>query len=303
MSQLPAFEPVCEEVDERAALEMVIDGRTRDLGGLTVRRLLPSRLRRNVGPFVFLDEMGPVTLEAGQGLDVGPHPHIGLATVTYLLEGEVLHRDSLGTEQLIEPGAVNWMTAGRGVVHSERTDPRARARQSRLHGLQLWVALPEGSEDIEPAFIHLGSEDLPVVRSGNSWMRVVCGRLHGTASPLRVPVDALLVDVWLSAGDEISPPDGGDEQAVYLIEGELDIGHERLRAGQLGILGRPEPIRARREARFAIVGGSALDAPRHIWWNFVSSDRERIEQAKRDWAEDRFPRVPGDEDERIPLPE
>jgi redox-sensitive bicupin YhaK (pirin superfamily) len=286
-----------------AAIETVIVPRTRDLGGFEVRRALPSRQRRMVGPFVFLDQMGPASFDAGRGLDVRPHPHIGLATVTYLYEGELLHRDTLGTVQVIRPGAVNWMTAGRGIAHSERTPPELRANGGRLSGLQTWVALPRADEETAPAFAHTAAEALPVVEGEGVRARVVLGAAFGARSPVHVFSETVYADVALAASAEVEIAAEHEERAVYVAEGAVEEGGARFGPGVLLVL-RPAArvvLRAAAPARVALLGGDALDGPRHVFWNFVSSSPERIEQAAAAWSAGRFAEIPG-ETERIPLP-
>jgi redox-sensitive bicupin YhaK (pirin superfamily) len=258
-----------------------------------------------VGPFVFFDHMGPATLAPGRGLDVRPHPHIHLATVTYLFEGEMLHRDSLGSEQIIRPGAINWMTAGRGIVHSERTPPEARESGPHLHGLQLWVALPSAHEDAEPSFSHHPSASLPQLDDGGVHLRVLAGSAYGAASPVPTFSPLFYVEATLEAGARLEVPAEHEERAVYVIAGEVTCGAMRLAPRTMSNL-RPDVapvLEAATPARLVMIGGAPLDGPRYIWWNFVSSSQQRIEQAARDWREGRFPTVPGDETERIPLDE
>jgi hypothetical protein len=280
----------------------IIEGRARDLGGFTVARLLPSAARRRVGPVVFLDHMGPVQLPPGEGIDVRPHPHIGLATVTYLLAGEIVHRDSLGAVQPIEPGAINWMTAGRGVVHSERTGAATRQAGSLLHGVQLWVALPQAHEEAEPDFRHHPADSLPEIDVNGARMRVLVGNAYGATSPVRTLSPFLYAEVWLPAGRELPLPDEPEERAVFVVAGSISCGGVRVASPRLIVFepGSKPVLRADSDARLMLVGGAPLDGDRHLWWNFVSSRRERIEQAKRDWAEGRFAPVPG-ETEFIPL--
>jgi redox-sensitive bicupin YhaK (pirin superfamily) len=286
-------------------LEALIVPQTRDLGdGFEVRRVLPSALRRAVGPFVFFDQMGPVVLRAGTGLDVRPHPHIGLATVTYLFDGEILHRDSLGTVQPIRPGAVNWMTAGRGIVHSERTPPELRASGTRLFGIQTWVGLPADREEVEPSFVHHAESGLPVLDGEGKRVRVIAGELCGARSPLAVFSDTLYADIALAKGARLEIPTGYEERAIHIAEGSVEIAGDTFQAGRMAVFqqGSAVTVSALEPARLLLLGGEPLDGPRHVWWNFVSSSRERIEQAKADWREQRFPAVPG-ETEFIPLPE
>jgi redox-sensitive bicupin YhaK (pirin superfamily) len=290
--------------DPASPIETVILPRTRDLGdGFTVRRALPSMRRRMVGPFIFFDQMGPALLRAGEGLDVRPHPHIGLATVTYLFEGEILHRDSLGTVQPIQPGAVNWMTAGRGIAHSERTPKHVRASGGKLFGIQIWVALPKRDEEMEPSFAHTAADALPIIEDGGVRLRLIAGTLFGKRSPVQTRSELFYADATLAPGARLEVPAGHEERAVFVAEGEIGAGGEPFNAGQLVIL-KPQQavaVEAQGAARILLLGGPTMDGPRHIWWNLVSSSREQIEQAKADWAAGRFPKVPG-ETEFIPLP-
>ena len=277
--------------------------RTRDLGdGFSVRRALPSGAIRSVGPFVFFDAFGPTMLEPGHGLDVRPHPHIGLATVTYLIEGEILHRDSLGTEALIRPGEVNWMTAGRGIVHSERTPAARRRDGSTLHGLQTWVALPRDHEEDPPSFVH--HADLPVRETPGSTMRLILGRFGDAVSPVATLSDTFYADAVLAAGARLDWPGDTDERALYVVEGSLAVADAHVEAGAMIVFepGGPITIEARSRARVMLLGGEPLDAPRFVWWNFVSTRKERIREAAEDWKARRFAPVPG-ETEFIPLPE
>lgn len=285
------------------AIEAIIVPRSRDLGGFEVQRLLPSSRRRMVGPFIFFDRIGPVTFAAGRGLDVAPHPHIGLATVTYLLEGEIVHRDSLGTRRTITAGAVNWMTAGRGIVHSERTADANRNGGARLFGIQAWVALPQSKEETDPAFSHHGVDDLPRL-TGDGWNgRLIAGTFDGVTAPTPVSSPTLYADVALGAGARLPISADHEERAVYVIGGEVDLDSNRLGAGVVSVLaaGRPVTLTAATPARLILFGGATMDGPRHVWWNFVSSSRDRIEQAKADWAAQRFDPVPG-ETGFVPLP-
>lgn len=291
-----------------SALEVVVVPRTHDLGdGFHVRRALPSRERRMVGPFVFFDQMGPHTFSAGQGLDVRPHPHIGLSTVTYLLQGEIEHRDSLGTSQAIRPGEVNWMTAGKGIVHSERTAADQRARATPLFGLQCWVALPKSHEENDPSFLHLGDSELPLIDGDGATARVIAGSFFGQASPVPAASAMFYVDLHLQSGARLTMPAQYAEQAVYVLDGVLDLGRDgRFEAGQLVVL-KPGAVvtlaaGGTASARLMLLGGEPMDGPRFLSWNFVSSSAERIEQAKEDWKAQAFPKVPGDS-EFIPLPD
>ncbi|HMI84553.1 MAG TPA: pirin family protein [Polyangiaceae bacterium] len=283
----------------------IIDARLRDLGGFVVRRTLPSTGRRMVGPFIFFDHFGPMDFPPGGGMTVRPHPHIGLATVTYLFEGEIIHRDSLGSHQAIRPGDINWMTAGRGIVHSERTHPDWVARGSRLHGLQLWVALPRGVEEAEPSFHHHPAGTLPGKTVQSVQLRVLAGTAFGISSPVACLSSLFYVDAMMPEGSELGLPSEHQERAVYVVEGAIQCGDDRAEVGRMLLLpsGADAVIRAEPSARIVLVGGAPLDGERHIDWNFVSSSQERLTQARQDWKEGRFPKVPGDEVEFIPLPE
>jgi redox-sensitive bicupin YhaK (pirin superfamily) len=289
-------------------LETIVVPRTHDLGGgFEVRRALPHRDRRMVGPFVFLDQMGPHVFNAGTGIDVRPHPHIGLSTVTYLLEGEISHRDSLGTVQDIRPGAVNWMTAGKGIVHSERTGPLVRASGSTLSGLQCWVALPKSKEEKDPSFSHIAADQLPVLEGEGATARIIAGEYFGKRAPVPVESPMFYVDLALVPGARLQMPAEYPEQAIYVVEGTLDLGRDgSFGPGQLLVLkpGAAVTLAAGNGggARVMLLGGEPMDGPRYLTWNFVSSSAERIEQAKEDWRDMRFPAVPG-ETEFIPLPD
>jgi len=304
MSFFPAKDPSPGDAPACDALAQIIVPRTSDLGGFTVRRALPSAQRRMVGPFIFLDHMGPAEFRAGAGLDVRPHPHIGLATVTYLFAGEIMHRDSLGSIAPIRPGAVNWMSAGRGIAHSERTAPDHRRAGEPLHGMQCWVALPGAHEESAPSFVHHGAGELPVVADNGITARIVAGSLFGKASPVATGWDTLFADVALDQGTRLPLDDVAEERAIYIVAGEIDVAGDRFCEGRLLVFRARDRITvtAVTACRLAVVGGAAMDGPRHIWWNFVSSRRERIEQAKADWKAGRFDAVPG-ESEFIPLPE
>jgi redox-sensitive bicupin YhaK (pirin superfamily) len=282
----------------------VIEARPRDLGGFSVRRALPSGVRRTVGPFVFFDHMGPAEMPPGQGIDVRPHPHIALATVTYLFAGEMVHRDSLGSEQAIRPGDVNWMLAGRGIVHSERTGAEVRRRGGPLHGIQSWIGLPRADEESAPRFDHHPAATIPDLARPGAKLHVVAGTAYGATSPVAVCSPTLYVAATLEAGATLALPDEHAERAIYIVEGELGAGERRVTPGAMAVF-RPgaASVRALAPSRFVLIGGAPLDGERHIWWNFVSSSTERIERAKVDWAEGRFGVVPGDEKEFIPLPE
>jgi redox-sensitive bicupin YhaK (pirin superfamily) len=278
----------------------------RSADALTVRRVIPTRARRNVGPFVFFDHFGPADVTAGPGVDVRPHPHIGLSTVTYLFEGAILHRDSLGTRQVITPGDLNWMTAGRGIVHSERMPSELRERSPRVHGLQIWVALPLRDEECDPAFQHCPAHTLPVWTEQGAKLRLLAGTALGRASPAITSIELFYAEVQAPAGT-IWPHLGkpGYERAIYGLSGVLSIGGTLVPSGRLAIL-PDDPavsVEVKEAGNWVTFGGPPLDAPRYLDWNFVSSSRERLEAAKADWRARRFPLVPGDEDDFIPLPD
>lgn len=296
-------EPEC--VEEPSPVSLTLEPRPRPLGGFEVDRLLPARQRRMVGPFIFLDHMGPAHFEPGRGADVPPHPHIGLATVTYLFDGEFMHRDSLGSAQAIEPGDVNWMSAGRGIVHSERTPAKRRVDGGPLHGLQFWVALPGVHELDDPYFQHAARTDLPRIERGDATMRLVAGSAFGETSPIKTLSPLFCLDAQLPHGGRFELPADYAERALYPVDASVTVNGVACAAGALSIL---EPDQAVEivamdaPTRIVLFGGARLDGERFIWWNFVSSSKERIEAAKRDWAERRFPVVPGDEHEFVPLP-
>lgn len=277
-------------------IEQVIEGRPRDLGGFKVERVLPAIKKRFVGPYVFLDHMGP---EEAADMEVRPHPHLHLATVTYLFEGEVHHRDSLGSHQVIHPGAINWMTAGTGIVHSERTQ-----RTMRMHGLQLWVGLPKASEDSAPNFAHYPADGMPEFNEDGAHVRVLVGEAYGATSPVKTLSPMFYVDANVEAGGRVGVPHGHVERAVYVVEGEIHVDGAKLGRGKLGLIAREArpTIHAPHGARIVMIGGEPLDGPRYMWWNFVSSSRERILAAAHDWRGGKFPTVPGDETELIPAP-
>lgn len=286
-------------------IERVIEGKPRDVGGFPVRRALPSIERRTIGPFIFFDHMGPVDFAPGHGMDVRPHPHIGLATITYLLEGEIVHRDTLGTEQTIRPGDVNWMVAGRGVAHSERTGAEVRARGSRSHGLQTWVAVPRDREDMAPVFEHHPQHTLPFLERPGVTLRVIAGTAFGERAPTGVLSPTLYVHAILAADASLELDTEHAERAAYVVDGEVTCEDRTFGAGALVIFvpGAPVTLRAASAANVMLVGGAPLDGPRHIWWNFVASTQDRIDAAKAAWRDDRFGIVRGDEHERIPLPD
>ena len=287
------------------ATPMLIEGRLHDLGdGLRVRRLLPQLQARRVGPFVFFDHIGPALFAPGSGMDVRPHPHIGLATVTWLFEGAIRHRDSLGSCADIHPGELNWMTAGRGIVHSERTPPAARRAGQTLHGVQIWVALPQADAEIAPAFHHHERAMLPRISRPGVEAVLIAGDAWGARAPVPVFAPMFLLEVQLAAGAELALPPEHAERGVHVVEGDIGWGELSVAAGQMAVqagLSAP-PLRARVASRLMLFGGAPLDGERHLWWNFVASSSERIELAKADWLAQRFPKVPGDEDEFIPLP-
>jgi redox-sensitive bicupin YhaK (pirin superfamily) len=285
-------------------IELQLTGHEKDLGGgFKVSRLLPSAQRRSVGPFIFFDHFGPVTVQPATNFDVRPHPHIGLATVTYLFEGAMTHRDNLGTVQLIEPGAINWMTSGRGIVHSERRPEHLRDLAYVTHGLQLWTALPLAHEEDEPSFTHTPAAAIPERRAGDAQVRVLVGEAFGAKSPVAAYSQTLYLDVQLHHGGTLALPPLAPEMAAYAVAGSLVINGEPVGARTMAVLesGRPSNVSGDGMTRFVVIGGEPLDAPRHLWWNFVSSRKERILRASADWQAQRMPRIPG-EHEFIPLP-
>jgi redox-sensitive bicupin YhaK (pirin superfamily) len=305
VSWQPTLDPVPGDAFACEKIAQLIVPRARDLGGFEVRRALPAKERQMVGPFIFLDQMGPAEFLIGNGIDVRPHPHIGLATVTYLFEGEVLHRDSLGTSMPIRPGEVNLMTAGRGIAHSERERSALRQSAHRLFGLQAWVALPKQHEECPPAFAHHGAEELPTVAAEGVFVRLVMGEAYGMRSPVAFPHQTVFAEAALAPGAVLPLDADHEERALYLVEGEVEIAGDRFPAGRLLVFkpGDRLAVTASTQARCVLLGGAAMDGPRHIWWNFVSSSQERIRQAKEDWRAKRFALVAGDEEEFIPLPE
>ena len=278
---------------------------THDLGDFKVRRTLPAKSRTMVGPFIFVDQFGPARLPSGHGMDVRPHPHINLATVTYLFEGAIEHRDSLGTRQVIEPGAVNLMTAGSGIVHSERSPAAVRPDGPTLYGMQTWLALPDDQEEIDPAFEHVEGEALPLVEGDGVSARVLMGTLWGKTAGVTEHSQTIYADIMLGAGSSIPIDAGADERAVLATEGIAELDGQKLDLFTLYLLapGQAMKLKAETPARVMLLGGEAFATKRHVWWNFVSSRRERINQAKEDWQQRRFPLVPGDEKEFIPIPE
>jgi len=304
MSWMPNIEPECQAMSHEDGIEMLIQPRSRDLGGFSVARVLPAIERKMVGPFIFFDHMGPRDLQPGEGLDVRPHPHIALATVTYLFEGEFVHRDSLGSHEIVRPLDINWMTAGRGIVHSERTDPDKRRVGGRSHGIQLWVALPQEHEETEPAFHHHDQSELPRIEGLGYTARVLIGEAYGRKSPVRIFSPMFYVDVEAKAGSVMELPQEYEERALYLLSGSVNYGGQVFDHPQMVIFKKNRRIglRIQTDARFVLLGGAPV-GPRFIWWNFISSSKARIEQAKLDWKEGRFPKVPGDEMDFIPLPD
>jgi redox-sensitive bicupin YhaK (pirin superfamily) len=305
MSWMPSTDPVLGDKRSCDALELVIVPRVRDLGdGFSVRRALPHGKRQMVGPFIFFDQMGPVQFVAGQGLDVRPHPHIGLATVTYLFDGRVMHRDSEGNALEITPGAMNLMTAGRGIAHSERSPANARQGTEGMFGIQSWIALPQAHEEIAPSFQHFDAASLPLIEDGGVRARVIAGSAFGKTSPVGMLSEWLYAEVVLAPGASAPLDPDQEERAIYVAEGEVDIAGETFESPRLLIFrpGDRITVRALRRTRLMFLGGAALEGPRYIWWNFVSSRKERIEQAKEDWKARRFASV-SNETEFIPLPE
>jgi redox-sensitive bicupin YhaK (pirin superfamily) len=304
MSLHPDSEPHCVDGATRAT-ELVIRARPRDLGGFSVRRTLPAPRRRLVGPFVFWDHMGPAVFEAGRGIDVRPHPHICLATVTYLFEGEIVHKDTLGSDQAIRPGAVNWMTAGRGIAHSERTGPELRRHGSRLQGIQSWVALPHAHEETEPSFTHHPANTIPETSRDGVRLRVLAGSAFGLTAPAAVFSPTLYVEAVMPAGATLALPDDHQERAAYVVDGSIGCDGQTLSEGDMLVAtpGAHVTLKAGPASRVMLLGGASMDGPRLIWWNFVASSQERMEKAKADWREGRFGKIPGDDVESIPLPE
>jgi len=287
------------------SIEMVIVPRARDLGGFEVRRALPAARKQMVGPFIFFDQMGPALMQPGQGIDVRPHPHIGLSTVTWLFDGSIYHRDSLGSSQPISPGELNWMTAGRGIVHSERTAPPELARERKVFGIQSWVALPKQFEETAPAFDHVEAHKLPVIDERGISARIIAGSLYGATSPVKTHSDLFYADVQMTAGTALPLPVDHEERGVYVADGEIEVAGQVFEQGRLLVFrpGDAITLRAKGNARVMLLGGEPMDGPRYIWWNFVSSSKERIEAAKDDWKQAHFAIVPGDETDFIPLPD
>ncbi|MER8545525.1 MULTISPECIES: pirin family protein [unclassified Mesorhizobium] len=305
MSFFPGNDPQMGDAFASDQIELMVIPNAKDIGGFQVRRALPTARRRLVGPFIFFDRMGPAVLRAGQALDVRPHPHIGLSTVTYLFDGKIRHRDSLGTEMVIQPGDVNLMTAGRGIVHSERTPEELRGAPMSVSGLQTWLALPDGKEEVAPVFENTAALRLPEVEAEGVSGRVIIGAFSGLRSPVATASDTLYADLRLAPGASVKIPADAEERAIYTLEGEVSISGDRFPAERLLVFrpGDEIVVSSERGAHFMLFGGASLGSKRYIWWNFVSSSKERIEQAKEEWKTGRFDIVPGDEQEFIPLPE
>ncbi|SLN11777.1 Pirin [Pseudoruegeria aquimaris] len=311
MSWNPALDPDCPTGDAVDAIDTLIVPRARDLGGFEVRRALPAPERQMVGPFIFFDQMGPAEFLSGQGIDVRPHPHIGLATVTYLFSGKIHHRDSLGTNQWIEEGAVNWMVAGNGITHSERIDEEVRQQPQLLSGIQTWVALPEDREDDPAAFIHAPKAELPALEGEGKQVRLILGTAWGESAPVPVASEMFYADAVLAPGASIPLPDGHEDRGAYVLDGEVEVSGQRFDAGRMMIFRPGDRVSLRagpQGARLMLLGGETLNGPRYIWWNFVSSSKEKIEAAKEawrqgDWRNGRFQLPPDDDSEFIPLPD
>jgi redox-sensitive bicupin YhaK (pirin superfamily) len=305
MSWLKDQDPIAGDARSCDAIAHVIVPRARDLGGFEVRRALPSAQKQMVGPFIFFDQMGPAEFVLTNGIDVRPHPHIGLSTVTYLFEGEIFHRDSLGTAVAIKPGELNLMTAGSGIVHSERETTEAKQKPRRMFGIQAWAALPKSHEEQTPSFAHYAAAELPRLDGEGKRVRIIIGELYGQRSPVSFPHPTFYAEAVLAPGAVLPLDPGYDERAIYVASGEIDIAGETFSKGRLLVFkpGDRISVLATSNARLMLLGGEPMDGPRHIWWNFVSSSKDRIEAAKADWKARRYPIVPGDETEFIPLPD
>jgi redox-sensitive bicupin YhaK (pirin superfamily) len=303
MSLLECSPPDCQSAG-KGSIAQVIEPREKDLGGFVVRRVLPASERRRVGPFIFFDHMGPSRFTPGNGMDVRPHPHIGLSTLTYLFTGQIMHRDSLGYVQSIEPGAVNWMTAGKGIVHSERTPDGLRSRGFDMHGLQIWIALPDGFEEVEPSFTHHPAGSLPVIRNEDALMTLIAGEAFGQRSPVKTFGPLFYLHVEAKRGADLSLPPGYAERALYIVDGEIKVDRQVFGPGRMLVLkeGSQPDISATEKSTVMLLGGAPLASDRMVWWNFSSSSKERLESARADWKNGRFGQVPG-ETEFIPLPE
>ncbi|HMO04999.1 MAG TPA: pirin family protein [Kiritimatiellia bacterium] len=311
MSWNPALQPVCPDEGAIDAIETLIIPRSRDLGGFEVRRALPAPARQMVGPFIFFDQMGPAEFLTNQGIDVRPHPHIGLATVTYLYRGEFQHRDSLGTNQIIFPGEVNWMTAGRGVTHSERTSAATRATPHGLYGIQTWVVLPEHAEDVAPDFEHRGKADLPFLDAEGKQVRLIVGSAYGQTSPVKTFSRMFYLDAVLAPGAVLPMPDDHEDRGVYVVEGSIRVAGQVFERHRMMVFrpGDKVAVQAGAEgARLMLLGGDTMNGPRYIWWNFVASSKEKIDEAKEawrrgDWRNGKFTLPPGDDAEFARAPE
>ncbi len=311
MSWNPAIDPGCPNEVGLGAIETLIVPRSRDLGGFEVRRALPAPKRQMVGPFIFFDQAGPAEFLTGQGVDVRPHPHIGLGTVTYLFRGDFHHRDSTGADQTIRPGELNWMVAGRGVTHSERTSEAARSGPHSLFGIQTWLALPESHEDMAPMFEHHGKEALPVIADRGVSVRLILGDAYGERAPARMYSETFYADVTLEPGSRLPMPQDHEDRGIYIVEGSISIAGQDFEAGRMMVFRPGDSITVAagdRGARLMILGGATLSGPRYIWWNFVASSQQRIEEAKaewrtQNWGKGRFDLPVGDRDEHIPLPD
>ncbi|NTJ42802.1 pirin family protein [Agrobacterium larrymoorei] len=306
MSFFPGKDPAAGDAFACDAIENLIIPRSSDIGGFSVRRALPTRERRLVGPFIFFDRMGPAILKADEALDVKPHPHIGLSTVTYLFDGEIKHRDSLGTELVIRPGDINLMTAGRGIVHSERTPENLRGHPLSMSGLQTWLALPDDKEEIVPDFAHTERSAMPLIDTTGAQGRVVIGSFAGLRSPVKTFTDTLYADLTLAPAAKFPFPADHEERAIYILSGSLEVAGDVFAADQLLAFRAGDDITLKggvNGCHIMLFGGAALNSKRYIWWNFVSSSKERIEQAKEEWRTGRFDIVPGDEEEFVPLPQ
>ena len=310
MSWNPVLDPHCPTDHEVDAIDTLIIPRARDLGGFEVRRALPAPQRQMVGPFIFFDQMGPAEFLTGQGIDVRPHPHIGLGTVTYLLKGKIHHRDSLGTDQWITPGAVNWMEAGHGITHSERTDGDAALKPHSLFGLQTWLALPKDQEDNPATFVHAPADTLPMIKAEGKSLRLVMGGAYGETAPVPTPSRMFYADAILEAGAGLPMPNDHEDRGIYILQAEVMIGGQQHKAGEMLVFRPGDAVSVHageRGARLMLLGGDTMDGSRYIWWNFVASSQERIEDAKDawregDWQHGRFQLPPGDDREFIPLP-
>lgn len=311
MSWNPTLAPICPTGTDADAIETLIIPRARDLGGFEVRRALPAPKRQMVGPFIFFDQVGPAEFLTGKGIDVRPHPHIGLGTVTYLFKGEFQHRDSLGTNQMIHPGAVNWMVAGHGVTHSERTSAETRANPSSLFGIQTWLALSESAEDAPASFEHQPQDALPVLEGEGKKVRLILGDAWGERAPVRTMSELFYADAQLDPGAVIPLPDNHEDRGVYVVDGSITVAGQTFETGQMMVFRPGDALgltAGERGARLMLLGGATLGGPRHIWWNFVASSRDKIDAAKEawkagDWAHGRFQLPPGDDAEFIPAPD